>query len=144
MTVLWFILGVALIYGIARYNESNSLFWTLLFAFVMGFAGTKMVIGNHHSDGQSNVNLTQVYSTHVPATMLSASTYYIASNLSKTSKVVTAQQHVGQSFTPAKCENYITLEEVSKRTRDQPLLTTLTKPPELCLTKDFSTLHDIV
>lgn len=141
MTVLWFILGIALIFGIARYNESNKLFWTLLFAFVMGFAGTKMVLDINHGDEQSNGSLTQVFSTHVPATMLSASTYYIASNLSKDSNVVTAQNHVGQSITPALSENNITLSEVSKRTRDQPKIT-LIKPPELCYQKDFLTLHD--
>ena len=141
MTVLWFILGIVLIFGIARYNESNKLFWTLLFAFIMGFAGTKMVINDHHEDEQSNGNLTQVCSTHVPKTVLSMATCYIISNLSKAYNVVTAQQHVSQSLTPALSETNITLSEVFERTRDQPSLT-LIKPPELCLTKDFSTLHD--
>lgn len=140
MTVLWFILGIILILGIARYNESNKLFWTLLFSFVMGFAGTKMIVDNYHSDEQSNGNLTQVYSTHVPAVTLSAITHYITNVTSKAENVVTAHQHVSQSLTPALSETNITLEEVSGRTRDQPLQT-ITKPPE-CFQKDFSTLHD--
>lgn len=123
MTVLWFILGIALIFGIARYNESNKLFWTLLFAFVMGFAGTKMVLSNHHGDEQSNGNLTQVCSTCVPMTMSSTNMYYITDNLSKAGEVVTAQQHMGQSLTPALSEVNITLSEVSRRTRDQPTIT---------------------
>lgn len=142
MTILWFILGIALIFGIARYNESNKLFWTLLFAFVMGFAGTKMVLNDHHGDEQSNDGFTKVYPTYGSTTILSTSMYYIASNLSKANKVVTAQQHASQGLTPSLCEINITSSEVSRRTRDQPLLTTLIKPPEICLPKDFSTHHD--
>jgi hypothetical protein len=141
MTVLWFILGIALIFGIARYNESNKLFWLLLFSFVMGFAGTKMIIDSHHGDEQSNGDLTQVYSTHVSTATLNAATYYITSDVLKANNVVTAQHHVSQGLTPALSETNITLSEVFERTRDQPLLT-LIKPPELCLQKDFLTLHD--
>ena len=140
MTVLWFILGIALIFGIARYNESNKLFWTLLFAFVMGFAGTKMLLEARQCNEQSSGNLAQVYSTHVPA-IINASVYYTASNLSQAGTVVTAQQHVSQSLTPALSETNTTQSEVFERTRDQPLFT-LTKPPELCFQKDFSILHD--
>jgi hypothetical protein len=134
MILLWFILGVALIFGIARYNESNKLFWTLLFAYVMGFAGTKMVLQAVDSDEQSNRNLTQVYSTQVPTTNLSAFTYYMTNSLSKESNVVTAQMPVGQSITSELSETEVTLSEVFGRT--------LIKPPELCLTKDILILHD--
>lgn len=141
MILLWFLLGIALIFGIARYNESNKLFWTLLFAYVMGFAGTKMVLQTVNGNEQGNGNLTQVCSTQAPTTSLSMLSYYVTSDLSKATKVVTAQVPVGQGFTPAICESNIALSEVFGRTRDQPLLT-LIKPPELCLQKVISTLHD--
>lgn len=141
MILLWFILGIVLIFGIARYNESNKLFWTLLFAFVMGFAGTKMVLdvchGNEH---QSNICFTQGNSTQVSAVTLSALSYYITSVTTNMDKVVTAQRPVSQSTTVLNESNVI-LSEVFGRTRDQPQLV-LMKPPELCLQKNFSTLHD--
>lgn len=141
MILLWFLLGIALILGIARYNESNKLFWTLLFAYVMGFAGTKMVLQTSNGNEQGNGNLTtQVYSTQAPTVSLSTLVYYITSNTEATN-VVTAQAPVSQGYTPALSETKITLSEVFGRTRDQPTLT-LIKPPELCLTKDFTTLHD--
>ncbi len=142
MILLWFILGIALILAIARYNESNKLFWTLLFAFVMGFAGAKMYLDVHHGDEQqSNVNLTQVSSTQVSTTTLSALQHYVTSSMLQNGKVVTAHKPVGQGTSPATSETGVILSEVFGRTRDQPQLS-LIKPPELCLPKDFSTLHD--
>lgn len=141
MILLWFVLGIILIFGIARYNESNKLFWTLLLSYVMGFAGAKMVLDAHCSNEKGNDNLTQVYSTQMSATSLSILTYYITSDTSKNSNVVTAQPSVSQGYTPVPCEKDITLSEVFGRTRDQPQLT-LIKPPELWLQKDISTLHD--
>ena len=37
-TLLIFLLGIIVIIGIARYNESNKLFWTLLISFLSGMA----------------------------------------------------------------------------------------------------------
>lgn len=142
MILLWFILGIALIFGIARYNESNKLFWTLLFAYVMGFAGTKMVLDIHHgNEKQSNVSLAQVNSTQVSTATLSTLSYFITSVMPKTNVVVTALKPVSQGFAPATSKTSVILSEVFGRTRDQPL-SNLIKPPELCLQKDFSTLHD--
>lgn len=140
MILLWFILGMLLIFAIARYNESNKLFWTLLFSFVMGFAGTKMITSNHHGYEQGNDDLTQVYPTQV---LLAKTTDYKFVNVMDDlmPKKVTASKPVSQGFTPVFSENSIALGEVFGRTRDQPLLT-LIKPPELCLMKAFSTLHD--
>ena len=38
-----FIVGILLILGIAKYNKSNKLFWTLFTAYTLGFAGMKLV-----------------------------------------------------------------------------------------------------
>lgn len=142
MILLWFILGVALIFGIARYNESNKLFWTLLISFVMGFAGAKMINDVHFSnDEQSNDCLTQVCSTQMPMASLSTTAYFITDAMPKASNVVTAHKSVSQGFTPATCETNVTLSEVFGGIRDQPRQLP-TKPPEPCLQKDFLILHD--
>ena len=43
LTLFTFILGIVLITLIARYNESNKLFWALLTCYVLGFAGVKLI-----------------------------------------------------------------------------------------------------
>jgi hypothetical protein len=119
MTLLWFVLGIALIFGIARYNESNKLFWVLLFSYLIGFAGTKMMIDVRHGETQSNVNTTEVYSTQVPTTTFSMLSCYATSVLSEDKEAVTEQKPVSQSIISVNSENVI-LSEVFGRTRDQP------------------------
>lgn len=140
MILLWFFLGIALIFGIARYNASNKLFWTLLFAFVMGFAGTKMVLNTiSGNEKESNVDQTQVISTQMPTEALSTTQYYITDVVCEANGAVTGQYFVSQSM-PVSSKKDVILSEISGRTRDQPQLS-LIKPPE-CLLKDFSTVHD--
>ena len=38
MDLLWFFIGILIIFCIGRYNESNKLFWILLISFVGSFA----------------------------------------------------------------------------------------------------------
>ena len=140
MILLWFFIGILIILGIARYNESSKLFWTLLISYVMGFAGTKMVYDITSSDEQSNVNLTQVYSTQAKSTTLNTAMYSITNVTSNDEVMVTAFKPVSQNTLFASNENYVILSEIFGRTRDQPQI--LIKPPELCLQKDFLTLHD--
>lgn len=128
MILLWFILGIALIFGISRYNESNKLFWTLLFAFVMGFAGTKMVLDSHPGDEQSNNSFTQVCPTQ-ESIIVDASTVPFQAYVDMTPMKVTASNPVSQDFAPVNNEVRVTLSKVFGRTRDQPL-STLTEPPE--------------
>lgn len=63
MTLFIFLLGIAIILGIARYNESNKLFWTLLFSFVVSFAAAKIVIDSFSSKDGSNTTFEQVQPT---------------------------------------------------------------------------------
>lgn len=129
MILLWFILGIALIFGIARYNESNKLFWTLMIAYAMGFMGTKMVLETVSSEKQSNVNSTQIYSMQAPAASFGTLTCLVTDEMPKTSTVVTAQKPAGQSVVSAFNNVDITLSEVFGGIRDQPPQTLL-KPPE--------------
>lgn len=39
LTILFLIIGIAAIFGIARMNKSNSLFWILLIAMMAGYVG---------------------------------------------------------------------------------------------------------
>ena len=117
MTTLWFLLGVALIFIIARYNESNKLFWILFLSFIMGFAGAKMLLDSTSSDEQSNGNLTQVCPTQVPFDGIATTLFVISANLAASK--VTDSNPVSQE-TPEQCETDITLSKVFGKTRDQP------------------------
>lgn len=139
MTLFWFILGTALVFAIARYNESNKLFWTLFVSFIMGFAVTKMVYEHHEGEEQNNVSLTQANPTQMSATAYNAQTLYEYVAVA-TPKKVTALNSVSQDMPEAR-ETEVILSEVSTKTRDQPL-PTITNPPELCLLKDTSTHHE--
>lgn len=138
MILLWFISAIALAFAIARYNESNKLFWTLAIAFLMGFAGAKMVFNNTSSNEKGNSNLTQVCPTQTPMDASATTLFQVAANMAATK--VTDSNSVSKVYTPEPSEISIAPSEVFGRTRDQPL--TLIKPPELCLVKNFSTLHD--
>lgn len=137
MVLLWFVLGIALIFGIARYNESNKLFWQLFLAFILGFSCTKMIqqTGNVK---QSNTALVQV----CPTQMSDAYTWAIIAHnvLAKDSSVVTAQTPVSQE-SPVLHESSIILNKTCGKVRDQPQ-EIITNPSELWLLKDISTLHD--
>lgn len=64
MTLFWCLTAIAVALGIARYNQSNKLFWILTISFLIGIAGAsvyhKMVVNN---DDQDKVELTQVCPT---------------------------------------------------------------------------------
>lgn len=142
MTLLWTLFGIALALGIARYNQSNKLFWQLVLAFIVGYAGTVMYTRTFNSDEEGKKNLTQVYPTQVSKTTLGSTVYLLANDLSLTAKKkVTASAPVSQDNTPEASEIDLILSKVFGKTRDQPMLT-LIKPPELCFQKVISTLHD--
>lgn len=63
MLIALFILGILMIFGIARYNESNKLFWILFTAYILGFAGTKVIVDTFGKKGQSEKTLDQAYPT---------------------------------------------------------------------------------
>lgn len=64
MALLWFILGVLLICCIARYNESNKLFWTLFASFVGFYAAASIAIACCNSEPNKE-DLTQVCPTQL-------------------------------------------------------------------------------
>lgn len=138
MILLWFFVGILIIFAIARYNESNKLFWLFLLSYVMGFAGTKMVYDTFSGDKQSNDNLVQVSSTQVMSTALNTATYFITDNKVDNNTMVTAFKPVSQGISPTMHEIDVTLSEVFGRTRDQPQSAKI-KPPEYLETEIVNT-----
>ena len=79
MALFWFICGILLICGIARYNESNKLFWTLLVSFVGTFAAASIVIATCNNDTknvQTNVSPTQLYVSTQPSSCFAMDVTY--------------------------------------------------------------------
>ncbi len=140
MIVLWFIIGILLAFGIARYNESNKLFWQLTLAFTLGYAVTVMCTRTFGGD-DNNQNLTQVCSPQESVVVgVLPALFQTAYNMIHVK--VTASNPVSQIYTPDTREIEIVMSEVYGRTRDQPQGKPI-KPPELCLAKVISTLHDV-
>lgn len=61
MILLWCLLGISLAFGIARYNQSNKLFWILFTSFVLGIAGASVY--HKITDNQSEAESAQVCPT---------------------------------------------------------------------------------
>jgi len=58
MALLWFLLGIVIIFGIAKYNESNKLFWVLLVSFIGSFTIANVVIS---TTSENKDQTTKVY-----------------------------------------------------------------------------------
>ena len=66
LTLLMFAIGLIMIVGIARYNESSKLFWTLLISFLLGIAvsGVYDILTNQTDNG-NKVTLTKSTPTYL-------------------------------------------------------------------------------
>lgn len=128
MTLPIFILGILTALGIAKYNESNKLFWILLTCFTLGFAGTKAVYDTFDGeDEQDSVSLNQAYPTQELPTMENAFVC-IFDNISGLAPVKETSNPVGQVNTPDYVESLTTLSNVSGVTQGI-YLHTLPNPP---------------
>ena len=99
MVLFWFILGTIAITLIARYNESDKLFWKLFLAFVLGFASCKMYY--HLTQEQRSIR------------------FYLAGN----SPEITFSNScapVSKVYAPAQSEISLILSKVAIGARDQP------------------------
>lgn len=65
MTLLTFIIGLLIILGIARYNESDKLFWMLFVSYVGGFAATTAVCEYISSKNKDKVEVVSPTPTQV-------------------------------------------------------------------------------
>lgn len=76
MTLFWFVLGLALVVGIARYNESNKLFWALFCSLLIGVACghlvSKCTATDHKMDKKSiNIQMCPTHGLHCTLDTLS-------------------------------------------------------------------------
>ena len=110
MTLFLFLLGLAIIIGIARYNESNKLFWALLTCYTLCFAGAKLVIDSM-SENKSKNAFEQVQPTQGLAATSGSLVYLLADVKPLATKKVTSEP-VSKANVPA-VERSITLSDVS-------------------------------
>lgn len=108
-TLLLFILGIALITLLARYNESNKLFWTLLTCFTLGVVGAKIVHDISSKEKSSN-KVMAVQPTQELAVTSSTFMYLLADDLLPTPTKATSNP-VSQANVPA-MYNDATLSDV--------------------------------
>ena len=111
MTLLMFILGILLIAGIARYNNSNKLFWILFTCFTLGFTGVKVLNDTFKDKEQNEMSLNQAYPTQgLPA--MGNAFVCVTDNISDAT-LETTSNPVGQVNTPDYIESILTLSDVS-------------------------------
>jgi len=97
-TLAFFILGIALITLLARYNNSNKLFWTLLTCYMLGFVGCKLVYDGF-SKKESSTKVMQVQPTQALAVTTSSLVYILADENLPTSVKATSNP-VSQAIVP--------------------------------------------
>ena len=68
MTLFWFLAGLSVCIGIARYNEDDSLFWKLFISFVGAFTAATVVKTQLESENQEKV--VKVEKATVPTQVL--------------------------------------------------------------------------
>ena len=119
MTFIWLILGIGLIYLLARYNESNGLFWKLLISFLIGFAACDIIL--HSITKQDEDQLTQVCPTQV---LVDNSGYAVSPLAELFSPMATDESPnpVSKVYTPNEREFDSSSSEVHALARGQPHL----------------------
>ena len=112
MTLALFIFAIAVIFVIARYNNSNKLFWTLLTCFILGIACTKIICDALSEKEQSEQSLDQAYPTQGLA--VSGNTFMLFTNPDDClTDVKVTSKPVSQAITPDYIELLPTLSYVS-------------------------------
>lgn len=134
MTFIWFIFGIALITLIARYNESNALFWKLFLSFILGIAVASLVTKCNSNNEQNEEVLAQVSPMQVSDCMPSNALYLLA-DIDNPMSTNESSNPVGKVQTSVTNENFFISSEVLANSRDQPQLNS--KPPERCLVKSI-------
>ena len=112
MTLALFLFAVLLAFGIARYNESNKLFWILTVSFMLGIAGTKVLYDTFTEKERSEQSLDQAYPTQglvgtEDTCLCFFNNVYIPTFKKETSKLVS------QVITPDYIERLLTSSDVS-------------------------------
>ena len=101
-TLLIFLLGIIVIIGIARYNESNKLFWTLLISFLSGMA-VASVYNTVTAPEKNGKNVTLTKST--PTCQISSDIYYLMKGEDQSTNSLNAKL-VSKIRLNSDCNNY--------------------------------------
>jgi hypothetical protein len=117
LTLLAFCLTLAAIYGIARYNESNKLFWTLLTPFLFGFAVWTMT---HKEKSSKQEEITVVQDNPTQAAALTPDTYMYLLTGDSTSTSKKATSHPVSQDSTALPDSILPTGKIAIKTRDQP------------------------
>lgn len=126
MDLLWFLLGLAIILCIGRYNESNKLFWILFVSFVGSFTVASVVMSTSSHKNEVKKSTVQVCPTQGQTNasgMFLLADAMLECTKDESSKLVSKEQNIPvctlfNSFSPLSGERHVT---------------TLIKPPQLCL-----------
>ena len=116
MDLFLFSLIVLIVGAIARYNESNKLFWTLLTPFIVAFAVTKMIQKDSSPKQDETVTL-QVSPTQSAVLTSDAFKYLLAGDSVSGTKKATSPS-VGKDTIPVENDTIIRSKATSK-IRDQ-------------------------
>lgn len=116
MDLFLFSLIVLIIAAVARYNESNKLFWTLLTPFIVAFAVTKMIQKDSSPKQDETVTL-QVSPTQSAVLTSDAFKYLLAGDSVSETKKETSPS-VGKDTIPVENDTIIRSKATSK-IRDQ-------------------------
>jgi hypothetical protein len=136
MTVLWLFLGMLVALGIARYNESNKLFWILFISFIGCFAGAKAIHDSLSENERSEKSLNQAYPTQGLDLASDTCMCFLADEPMKTNVKVTSKP-VGQANTPEYVERIYTSSNVQMATPGL-YLHNLANPPNSVILYDTS------
>lgn len=124
MILLWFLLGVVLIFGIARYNESAKLFWTLLLSFIGAFTVTSVILNSNKDENESKTELVQMCPTQAQICEFVINNTQITDKILFATEVAPATVPVSQDYTFAPKKIPFTSCKDGIRILD--------KPPQLC------------
>lgn len=118
MTLFWCLAAIAVALIIARYNQSNKLFWILMISFLTGIAGAAIYDKlSNGKDDQSEEQLTQVCPTQNIDIL--AQTIMCLEPTSMTVKCVKPTS-VSQDNTPENCEPLFALTAWVRPTHTPP------------------------
>lgn len=125
MTLALYVLGVAFCWTIARYNESNKLFWTLFTAWTLGYAVTTMVVRSAEQSESNGVQVSPTQDAMLPPT---ATFYALLADAIDAPKKKTSNP-VSQASMPADTAEGFASANVTVTSRDQPVIHVLANPP---------------
>ena len=118
MILLYFVAAILIAVALARYNESNRLFWVLFVSFMLGLGAGSLFLRNI-GHKESKVVTTQVCPTQA---LVQALDVYIplASDLCITTDAINIADPASKDYTFVESSNNLALSKDRVATRDQP------------------------